>query len=191
MERPRSLARWKKQYSYEGVSQFLGSQIESGVHSIDFRGTHLDLLVTCADSSTTLVSFHAALSPRAKTLPSLQGSSVAKDVGVNLIAVSDPALAKGDIDLGWFAGDSGTGPLRGTLAPLIRHAAEQLGTKRLILFGPSGGGYAAVAFGNEFPGSVVLAVNPRLDLGARPKSQVEKYLEVAHGKRKSKARKRS
>lgn len=87
------------------------------MHSIDFRGTHLGLLVTSADSSITLVSFHSALSPRAKTLPSLQGASVAKDVGVNLRVVSDPALAKGDIDLGWFAGDSGTGPLHGTLAP--------------------------------------------------------------------------
>ncbi|MEX3513707.1 MULTISPECIES: hypothetical protein [unclassified Corynebacterium] len=102
---------------------------------------------------------------------------------MNLIAVSDPTLAKGDIDLGWFAGDKDTGPLPETLGPLIQHAAESLGTSRLILFGPSGGGYAAIVFGTMFPDSVVLAVNPRLDLNARPKARLEKYLEVAHGDR--------
>lgn len=181
MLRPRSLNRWNVCTEYESAEAFLGTGTgHPHVHSIKHNGTYLDLLVHDRGASTTLVSFHAALTKRALTLPSLQGAGLAADTDCNLIAVSDPTLSAGDIDLSWFLGDKRTGPLPPIYSPLIQHALNQLGSSRTILFGASGGGYAAALYGEHFPDSIVLAVNPRLDLGARPSAEFGQYLDVAH-----------
>lgn len=181
MIRVRDLSRWPVQHQHVSPDAFLQSPVGNGVHSIHIGTEWLDMLVQDQGSPVTLVSFHAALSPRAATVPSLQGQGLATDTGVNLIAIADPTIALGDIDLAWFLGNRKVGRLPPLLSPLIQHAADNLSSRRLILFGASGGGYAAIRFGEFFPDSLVLAVNPRLNLAARPKADIDQYLTVGHG----------
>lgn len=180
MHRSRSLARWETRFTHHSQESFLSAALSSGVHSVAVGRQHLDLLLEDRGSPTTLISFHASLTSRARTVPSLQGQSLAADTGVNLIAVADPTIALGDIDLAWFLGNRGLGKLPPILGPLLKHGSESIGSERVILFGPSGGGYAAINFGRYFPDQIVLAVNPRLIMNAQPIASVSKYLTVAH-----------
>lgn len=179
MIRPRNLDRWAIRTEYDSLDDFMADSVPQ-VHSINHNGAHIDLLVQDRGAPTTLVSFHASLSKRVETLPSLQGTGIAADTGCNLISLSDPALEMGDLNLGWFLGDKRTGSLPPILAEVVHHVIEKLGSTRTILFGASGGGYAAVLYGEYFPGEIVLAVNPRLDLGASPSENLTRYLNVAH-----------
>lgn len=180
MLRPRSLKRWKIRTEFESIDGFLNPGTQPHVYSIKHNGTHLDLLIQDRQADTTLVVFHAALTKRAHTLPSLQGSKLAEDTNSNLIAVSDPSLHDRDLDLAWFLGDKRTGPLPAVYSQVIEEALNRLGSKRTILFGASGGGYAATLYGEHFPNSIVLIANPRLNLGTRPVAEFGKYITEAH-----------
>lgn len=115
-----------------------------------------------------------------RTLPFLQGDQVSSTTGLNLIACSDPSLERGALAGAWFLGDEGIGPLPEFLAPILRQAIAQLGAEKVILFGGSGGGYAAMNFARFFEGATALAMNPRLNLLNRPRTNLEQYLEVCH-----------
>src|SRR5699024_5943356 len=65
-------------------------------------------------------------------------------------------------------------------APLIQHALDSLNTQRSILFGVSGGGYAAARMGHHFPGCVTLLVNPRLSLLEYSAAPLAMYFQHAH-----------
>ncbi|MGP5379816.1 hypothetical protein [Corynebacterium casei] len=179
MQRQRSFKRWKIQTQYSSLDAFVNPE-QPVVHTVTHRGIDFDLLTHDRGSDTTLVVFHAALTPRALTLPQLQGGKLAEDTGCNLVAVSDPTITDTELDLGWYLGNSKTGKLPPVLAPLIQSALDRLGGSRTIFIGPSGGGYAAILYGQFFPNSIVLAINPRLDLGARPASDWGRYLDQAH-----------
>lgn len=180
MKRNRDVSRWPQRFNYSNEKAFLRSNLESGLHSIAVKQQFLDLLIEDRKSKTTIISFHASLTKRVRTVPALQGHGLAEDTGVNLIALADPTIGLGDIDLAWFLGNRGIGKLPALLSPLIQHAVNALETERLIIFGPSGGGYASILFGKYFPGSIILAVNPRLDLKSKPAADIGNYLTVGH-----------
>ncbi|APT94558.1 hypothetical protein CSTAT_04155 [Corynebacterium stationis] len=180
MFRARDLSKWETQFTYYSMEEYLSAQLQSGVHSIQIGSQIIDIYVENRGSNVTLVNFNAAANPSTKTMPSFRGSGLTEDVGINLIAVSDPTMVLGEIRLGWYLGNKDIGKLPPILAPLIQHALDSINTKRTILFGASGGGYAAVLYGQYFPDSIVFGVNPRLDLNALPKSATDKYLAAAH-----------
>lgn len=179
MHRLRDESRWEFT-RYEGPQQFLSHPVSAGAHSVEIGNQSLDLLIEDRQSTTTVVVFHSALTERESTVPVLQGHGISSHANVNLVSVADPSIGLGDIDLAWYLGNRSIGELRKHLTPLIRHAVASLGSDRLILFGASGGGYAAANFANDFPGCIALLVNPRLDLGSRPHPDMSTYLTVCH-----------
>lgn len=180
-QRKRSIARWGVTRWFESPAAFLRQPVVDGLQTIQVKGRNLDILVRNRHSDTTLIVFHGALSRRQRTIPVLSGEGIAEFSGVNLVACADPSLDMGPLSCGWFLGDEGIGRLRPILSPVIKYALEQIGSKRSILFGGSGGGYAAVNFAQDFEGSVALAMNPRLNLAGTPASAVPEYLRVCHG----------
>lgn len=179
MHRTRDQSRYTFTH-HASANEFLREPRSSGAHTVMAKEQPLDLLIQDRGSAVTLVVFHSLLTDNQPTVPVLQGQGMAEACGANLVAVADPSLALGDIDLAWYLGNRWLGPLREHLSPMIRHALYSLGTERTILFGSSGGGFAATMFAADFPDCMVLAVNPRLDLAARPRSQMETYLRVCH-----------
>ena len=162
---------------YENIDQFLYSRRRSGAHAIKIGNQWLDILFENRGSDTTLVAFHGAASDRIRTLPYFTGRGTAESLGWNLIALSDPSLTLGEVDLAWFIGNRVLGLLHKKLSPLIHHL---LSATHPVLFGGSGGAYAAIWFGQDFPGSSVVVFNPRLNLSAPPKAAMLTYLRVCH-----------
>lgn len=183
MKRVRSLAPWAalKHFNYPSPGSFVNTPVESGVHTIPLNTGLLDLLVEDRGSSVTLVVFHSALSPSIETLPVFQGQGLASSYGMNLVAVSDPILENRDIGIAWHLGNKETGPLKPIITPLLKHTVAQLGSSRNILFGASGGGFAAVTYGDVIPDSTVMVWNPRFDLGAAPLGAFSAFAFHAYG----------
>src|SRR5699024_6418518 len=133
----RDLSKWESQFSYSSQQDFLSAQLRSGVHSIQIGPQILDIMIENRGSAVTLINFNGAAPRSATTIPILLGRSLTKDTGINLVAVADPTMAMGDLDLtvSWYLGNSQIGKLPPLLAPLIQHALDSVNTKRTILFG--------------------------------------------------------
>lgn len=164
-------------FEYKSTAEFLATPPRPGAHAVQIKGQWLDLYYEDHGKKATLISFHAATPRSITTLPVVSGRAIAKRAGMNFLTVSDPTLSMGDIDIAWFAGNHVTGPLYRVLTRLLKHL---LGDRRAVLFGPSGGGYAAVRYAKRFSGHIVLAVNPRLRMDGAPEPKMERYLRVAH-----------
>lgn len=162
---------------HSSVDSFVSVRPRSGTHAIAIGTEWLDILYKDRGSDSTLVCFHSALTSRVQVIPAFSGLQISEDLNFNLIALADPALACGDIDLAWFLGTRGMGPLTERLPAIVRHL---LGGREAILFGASGGGYAATLYGQYFADQCVVAVNPRLDLSSSPTPDMTGYLKVAH-----------
>lgn len=183
MQRIRNVKRWKvNSYDYETPDQFLSEPRMAGAHAIQYNGQMLDLLVQDRGSACTLVVFSGALNLKAKYTPAFSGLSLAEDTGVNLVAVADPSMDKGDITVAWYLGNSQTGPLRTILSSLIRHVVDSLGGSRTILFGGSGGGYAATHLAHDFPDSIAFVFNPRLSLERWSEKAIRQYFKNCHNR---------
>lgn len=165
---------------YGSVAEFLASEIGSGHHEIH-RGLPLDLLVADRGASTTVVAFHASAPEHVTQLPMLSGQGLTEAAGVNLLAVADPSLVMHpELKLGWYLGNRPQGPFRALATPLIEHVLAQLGSTRTVFFGASGGGFAAGALSQDFPESLALLCNPRLDLTQPPRAAIREYLVHCH-----------
>lgn len=165
---------------YASVGEFLASRIGDGHHEIH-RGLPVDLLVADRGSSTTVVAFHASAPDRVTQLPMLSGQGLTEATSVNLLSIADPSLAMHpDLRLGWYLGNRPQGPFRALATPLIGHVLAQLGSTRTVFFGASGGGFAAGALSQDFPDSLALLCNPRLDLTRPPQAPIRDYLVHCH-----------
>lgn len=177
--RVRNTSRWGIGQLYPDREYFLQSKIKDGLHAIQAGNMLIDVLVKDNGADTTLVFFHASVT-EASTFPVLAGAGLASATGVNLIAISDPVLAYTEkVRLGWHIGVRTIGSFARYGTPVIQHILGQLGSTRTVLAGSSGGGYAAMNFGQFFPGSIILCINPRLHLGARPKANVASFVTNA------------
>lgn len=163
--------------THESVEAFINTEPLSGSHAIAVGTEWLDVKYVDRQAETTLVCFHSALTNRVRVLPAFSGTGVSEATGFNLVALADPSIACGDLDLAWFLGTRGMGPLPERLSLIVRHL---LGSSSPILFGASGGGYASVLYGQHFPDQTVVSVNPRLDLTQPPLPDIMRYLRVAH-----------
>lgn len=162
------------------MAEFLASEIGSGHHEIH-RGLPIDLLVADRGASTTVVAFHASAPDHVRNLPMLSGQGLTEAAGVNLLAIADPSLAMHpELRLAWYLGNRPQGPFRALATPLIEHVLTQLGSARTVFFGASGGGFAAGALSQDFPDSLALLCNPRLDLTQPPHAAIREYLVHCH-----------
>lgn len=179
-KRRRDTSRWGFSRHYESLELFLANPVGEGLHTVLFGDRNIDFLIRNRGSDTTVLVFHGALSPRQRTVPYLVGEGIARASGLNLVSLADPTLEVGELACAWFLGDREIGNLKACFKPIIDHILASLGSSNLILFGGSGGGYAAINFGDMFPDSVVLAMNPRLNLDGYPRSTAAQYLKIAH-----------
>lgn len=160
--RARDFSRWGEPKEWANEYEFLLGDLHEGAHTIHTQGQCMDIYVRDRGSKVTFVTFHAA-TKKSMTSPIFSGEGFTEKIGVNLIALHDPATSMYDgIDLGWFLGTKPLGDLRTRLAPLVHHILRRLGTERTVLWGASGGGFAALHFSEVFPDSIVLTFNARI-----------------------------
>lgn len=165
--------------SWPSVEKFLdASAIPEGYLVVQDDGVPLDLYYKSRGSDTTVVCFHGAVQHEVR-VPWLVGAGVLRNAEANRLSISDPNLhlyleARNT----WFIGSEQTPNLQDRLEALIRHVACTTGTKHLIFFGGSSGGFAALAMSHRFEGSLALPMNPQTNL-ARHHGMVDRYLQLA------------
>lgn len=185
MEREYSFERFDYPASrYESLGAYLaGERVADGIHVIDDSpGPPIILLSEDRGFDTTVVMFHAAM-PEGVTLPIFSGREVTDSLPVNRIFVSDPSLQfSAEMNVAWFAGNRHQ-RLQESLAQVIGHAFESHErARRIVFFGPSGGGFAALYFASRFPGSVAIASNPQTDIARYDPIHVGNYMRFAWGR---------
>lgn len=155
---------------------------EKNLVTVRVGDTSLDAVVDvhAGGSDTAFVSFSAALSVSEWTVPYFVGTTLAGDLPVHRVMLSDPGLdTPGTPRLAWYAG---TQQVSGSLiAEFLTWIVESLHVSRVVLFGASGGGFAALNYARYFPGSSVVAVNPQTNLLRYYPESWMKYAESAFG----------
>lgn len=126
---------------HEGVLSVCGNH-----PPVDFLTIGLNSLAELpATDRVILVAFNGAVTHRqGKKAPFFSGAGIARATGLPLIAISDPTLAlDGEIPLAWYAGNQWMPDFPRRLADVLHKIAARLNS-RLLLFGGSGGGFAAL-----------------------------------------------
>lgn len=162
--------------THRGLDDFLSSRVADGVHAIGYGDGVLDLQLVQRNSRALVVAFHAAVGPAAATLPVFTGRKVTQELDASVLFVSDPSLERG-MSIGWFAGDSRR-PLQTDLVHVIKHVAAQVGAEQIILEGCSAGGFAALYFSHQIPGSLAVAMNPQTDFMKYYPGRVREYADT-------------
>lgn len=136
----------------ENLKGFLAKEeFENGIHRIPCGGGTLDVLIQGlaalrkGESGACLVGLGGALSDRTGTRPPyFSGRGVAGQLKLPLVAISDPSFALDEtLPLAWYAGNSGERQLNHMIAKVLDCIAHRYNL-RLVLFGGSGGGFAAL-----------------------------------------------
>src|SRR5699024_779401 len=150
---------------FASVATFLNvTQVPAGVSTIQSDGVPIDLLVHPAESKTTIVFFQGAIESHF-TLPVLSGLGISGGLEANRVFVSDPSLVLDDeLMLSWYAGNLHQPDLQQKLTLILKKVADSLGTQRIVFFGGSGGGFAALYFASQFRDSLAVVFNPQTDI---------------------------
>jgi hypothetical protein len=100
-----------------------------------------------------------------------------KNFDCNVLMVNDSGLyCSKDLTLAWYAGTYEL-PLQNILKDILKVFSNKYGTKKTILYGGSGGGFAAIFYGSCLPNSIVVATNPQTDISKYHPSSVALYIE--------------
>jgi hypothetical protein len=128
-----------------------------GGHMIPFR------LTGSKEPDVLVISFHGATNRQKIALPRFQA---APDAGPRsaYLSLCDPTLnLHEELRLGWYSG-SETFPLRSILEELLANTIAHLAPRRVVFFGTSGGGYAALLYAKSVEGAISLTINPQTDI---------------------------
>lgn len=174
--RSRNISPYDKRghYVHPSLEAALSDGLQSGLHSIDFQGEWYDFLYEDNGAKVTLVTFNAAVRLD-HSFPVFSGWSFPKKMQINLLAFSDPAIAMTPpVRTLWHLGtDRIVGPK--VIRRIIDHFCPD--NSRLLFFGASAGGFAALSHSAERPRSAVFVLNPRTNLSALPEVLPEGGLE--------------
>lgn len=165
---------------YQSVTDFTNATtMPQGYVVVKDNEIPIDMFYKSKGADTTVVFFHGAVEKDVR-LPWFSGAGVMKDVEANRLSISDPNLYLfEDLSIGWFAGSSQMPNLHQTLEVLIRQVVMMTGSKNLVFFGGSAGGFAALAMARHFPGSLALPMNPQTSIGKFYEIPATKYLNAA------------
>lgn len=181
MQRTRTINHELHQVSeYTSVSQFLKSErILPGISTIYDGGVPIDLLVSPGASSTTICFFHGAIEDQF-TLPVLSGLGISGGLEANRVFISDPSLVlDNNLMLSWYAGNIYQPDLQVKLTKILSKIFKALKTDKLVFFGGSGGGFAALFFAQMFSHSWAIVFNPQTNIRRYKPSAVRQYMEKA------------
>ncbi|WP_447955853.1 hypothetical protein [Vreelandella sp. EE7] len=155
----------------------------SGVHGFGSDDA-LKILTDYKDSEYILISFSGAVTDRAnKSPPFFSFENLAKQLGVSLIAFSDPTVDR-DINcsLAWYIGNDEFPGLHFLIAKICDSIIERTG-KKLILTGGSGGGFAALSIHqlmHDKDNSTAFVWNPQSDIINYSLGHVGRFLNQAY-----------
>ncbi|MFF2677007.1 DUF6270 domain-containing protein [Arthrobacter koreensis] len=122
------------------------------------------LLIQNTGSDTLLVVSHGALPRKKYSVPRFEFLSTLENRAENLLFLADGALENhNELELAWFTG-SRDDDLTARYTSIVRSAADQLGAKKILFIGGSGGGFASLQLAASVEGSRALVFNPQTSI---------------------------
>jgi len=164
---------------FSSVTDFENNTVRAGISTMYSGGIPIDVLVSPGTSETTIFFFHGAIE-RHFTLPVLSGLGISGGLHANRVFISDPSLALDyDLLLAWYAGNFKQPDLQQSLVRILKKIATSLQSKRVVFFGGSGGGFAALYFASHFSNSLALVFNPQTNIAKYSKRAVKDFTKKA------------
>lgn len=162
---------------YQSLQEFLEApSIPAGIQSIWHNGCPIDVMFQPNGQPTTIVTFHGASDENTR-LPYFVGAGITNGLPVNRIYLCDPSLyLSKTLRLAWYLGSEVHPRLQADLDKIVDRLLEAAGSERVIFFGSSGGGFAALRMSARFPDSAALVVNPQISVGAYFENAVSQYM---------------
>jgi|GEM_PF-2926513 len=161
------------------------AEVPPGMLTIMHGGVPIDVNNNHRGFDATVVFFNAAIAASAAEsmrFPVFTGSGVSRNLAANRIFVNDPSLYVDDsLLLGWYAGNRLQPDLQDVIARIVRLITRQHGVRRTVLFGASGGGFAAIETASRLTGSIAVPVNPQTSISRYWSTAVRAYTTGAWG----------
>lgn len=125
-----------------------------------------------------VVLFHGALGrSKGAEVPSFLNVRRSIVDSAHQVSIADPGVEVSNrVGVGWFAG-SEANPSQQLLPPFFRHLKEALNVDRVIFVGSSGGGFGALFYSWNLPGSIACASVPQTNAWEYNESTRRFYLE--------------
>lgn len=147
------------------------------------NGPALQFYARLIPSKRLRVIFHGAVNLERDSYPHFDRVSTSLRQDESFVSFADPTLCAGDdLTLCWYAGTEFWDP-----APLLREvistAIEKTAATDVVFIGGSGGGFAALRFSAEFPGSKAFVFSPQTSAVKYRGSHFPLLLEKAYGGR--------
>ena len=161
------------------------AEIQSGVHSVpigEFAGKQInyDFLLTAKPGTVLLCHFHGS-APREETSfpPVFTGLGVTNGLTTSMFVPSDPVLAlDASLTLAWHFGCEGI-RLQAIMVSIVQKLQTILHAPRVVAWGGSSGGFAAIRVAKDIPNSIVFAWNPQTNIAKYNPAEVIPYLRIA------------
>ena len=176
---------------YNTVKEFLNTNVlQDGIHQICIaENQYLDVCIKGLSLLKNndkileyiLVGFNGAVSNRAgKRAPFFSGLGVSSRLNIPIISISDPTLTLDEnLPLAWYAGNEDCKELPRLISEVLDSIALNLNLK-LLLFGGSGGGFAALSQATLLSTeSIVFVWNPQTSIEHYVEEYVDQYDSIA------------
>lgn len=116
----------------------------------------------------TIVNFHGAVNQNKTIIPHFTGTTLSKFLNCNVVSISDPSLRiNKDLTSCWYIGSKNF-DLINILPAVLDKLKKKFLSKKIILFGSSGGGFAALYY-SRIIGSECIVNSPCTTLIKHPK----------------------
>jgi hypothetical protein len=182
----RSDTRWGRSViEWPSLDAFLAApEVQSGVHSVpigEFAGKQInyDFLITARPGTVLLRHFHGNAPQGGIDSPVFTGFGVTSSITTSMFIASDPVLAlDANLTLAWHFGCEGI-HLQANTVSIVKKLQTILHAPRVVAWGGSGGGFAAIRIAKDVPNSIALVWNPQTDIAKYSKEFVERYRRIA------------
>ncbi len=182
----RSDTRWGRSVSeWPSLDAFLANaEVQSGVHSVpigEFAGKPInyDFLLTARPGTVLLCHFHGNAPREGSELPIFTGLGVTSSIAASMFVPSDPVLVlDASLSLAWHFGCEGI-RLQAITVSIVKKLQALLHAPRVVAWGGSGGGFAAIRVAKDVPNSIALVWNPQTDIAKYVPEPVARYRSIA------------
>lgn len=185
----RSETRWGRSViEWPSLDCFLATEeVRSGVHSVpigEFAGKQInyDFFLTARPGTVLLCHFHGNAPREGVDLPMFSGFGVTSSIATSMFIPSDPVLALDTgLTLAWHFGCEGI-RLQAITTRIVKKFQALLHAPRIVAWGGSGGGFAAIRVAKDVPNAIALAWNPQTNIAKYVPEPVSRYLRIAFPK---------
>ena len=182
----RSDTRWGRSViEWPSLDAFLAApEVKSGVHSVpigEFAGKQInyDFLISARPGTVLLCHFHGNAPQGGIDSPVFTGFGVTSSITTSMFIASDPVLAlDANLTLAWHFGCEGI-HLQAITISIVKKLQSILHAPRVVAWGGSGGGFAAIRVAKDVPNSIALVWNPQTNIAKFAPEHVTRYLRIA------------